>query len=221
MGKLTTVLNGLFKKAEDVEKRYESALERKHEEMLAVQAELAEKASGLTELHKMYLLLDVSESTYKKEAEKVEVLQNKVNEIQHELTIMNEYKTDDIGAVLAEIEANQKEVTAETQKEIHALGLEAIAAKHEYLSKLVEVRKRYYETTAPQTKIEALKAKLGMKNRLDYMTGAHVALSMYSVAGAGYINLEVDTKAIHDALQYKRIDSQLVSELKKYGKLEN
>lgn len=217
MGKIRNVINGLFTKVDDTEKRYEKALEAKQEELIAVSAELAEKQAGLKDLHKMALLGDVSESTYQKEAEKVETLQKKVTEIQHEMQLIQEYKTDDVEKILYELEANNKEVTAERQKELHALQLKVLEAKRIYLQTLLESRNEYYSIVAPERKIEALKAKLGMKNRLDYMTGAYDALSMYSVAGAGYINLEVNTKAVHDALQYSRIDSQLQNELKKHG----
>lgn len=217
MGKLQTVLNGLFKKAEDTSKRYEKALEEKQELLIEVSAELTEKQAGLKDLHKMALLGDVSESTYKKEAEKVEVLQNKVNQIQSEMQLMNEYKTEDIGAVLQELETNKKEVNAEVNADVTALGLELVKAKHEYLSKLVEARTKYYEINAPKTRIEALKNKLGLPNTLDYQTGAYEALSMFSVANGGYISLRVETKEIHDSLNYGRIDSVLT----KHAKTEN
>lgn len=217
MGKIQNVLNGLFTKVDDTEKRYEKALEEKQELLIEVTAELTEKQAGLKDLHKMAILGDVSESTYQKEADAVEKLQNRVSEIQREMQLIVEYKSDDVQKILYELETNNKEVHAERQKELHALRLKVLEAKRIYLQTLLDSRNDYYSIVAPERKIEALKAKLGMKNRLDYMTGAYDALSMYSVAGAGYINLEVNTKAVHDALQYSRIDSQLQNELKKHG----
>lgn len=218
MGKIVNILNGLFKKVENTTERYEKALETKQEELIAIQAELAEKASGLSELHKMYLLSDVSEATYKKEADAVEKLQKKVSEIQHEMQLIQEYKTDDVQKILFELEANNKEVQLERQKEVRALQLNLLKAKHEYLAKMIEAREEYYKIVAPEMKIEQVKASLGMKNKLDYMTGADSALSMYSTR-YGYINLEVDTKQVYDAFSYKRIDYTLEQELQKHNYL--
>jgi len=219
MGKLTNALTGLFTKVEDTEKRYEKALETKQEMLIAASAELNEKQVMLKDLHKMKILGDVTEATYEKEAEKVEKLQNKITELQNEMQLIVEYKNDDVENILLELQENNKEVQAERQKEVNDLRLELLKAKHEYLSKMIEARAKYYKIVAPERKIESIKASLGMKNKADYFTGADT-LSMYSTSTGSYIGLDVTISEVDDALSYKRIDSRLTETLKTTGKLE-
>lgn len=214
MGKLVDVFTGLFNKFDSTEKRYEEALEKKQEELIAVGTELAEKEKMFKDLERMYLLNDVSKETFDAEKEKIDNLKTRIKEIETEMGLIEEYKTDDLKTVLEELEATGKELSAGQQAEIFALKKSLIQAKYNYLKTIVEARKKYVELVTPNLKVEQLKDKLGIKNRLYYQSGAYDALHLYSANGRSYINLEVKTKDIHDALQYGRIDGILSQEVK-------
>ncbi|MFS0637895.1 hypothetical protein AB1K84_18490 [Mesobacillus foraminis] len=219
MANLLNIFEGLFKKASDTEERYEKALENKDAELLAVQAELQEKETMLKDMHKMKLLGDISESTYEAEKEKVEKLQKKLQEVKQELELIQVYKTDDVKAVLAEIEANNSDLNADTNKEIQKIKEEVLQAKHEYLSKLAEAGKKYNKAVNTNRRIDELKIKLGVK-QTSYISDASSALQVISIGERGHENLTVDNTLVFDALHFGRIPSQLHEAVKKAkGKL--
>lgn len=215
-------MNDIFKKNEETEAKYEKAQEAKQEELIVLQAELTEKQTVLKDLHKMYLLQEVSEETYQKEKEAVDKLQEKIYEVQHEIAIIDVYKTDDLQAILEQAEEVKKELNAEQKAELHKLKLELFEAKLEYLKKMAEARKKYSAIITPEVKIQNLKIKLG-KQQTHYIPGTHDALFQLSLRNAGYINLRVEKTEVYNALEYGRIPSELqsvVSDAREKGIIE-
>lgn len=215
MNKIAKVFNGLFNKFDTTEKRYEEALEKKQEELIAVGAELSEMQLKFKDLEKMFLLGDISESTYEAEKVMITQLQKRVQVIQNVMNLIKEYQTEDIQAVLAELEANRKEVNVERQAELKALEKEVLQAKYDYITKLIEAKDQYYELTGTDRKIEKLKEKLGMKNQSLYLSGSFEALSAPAIEGGDYLSLRVDQKELHDALHYGKFDIRLQKEVEK------
>lgn len=202
-------LDGLFKKADETEGKYLQALERREEELIALQAELQEKEEMLKMMHKENLLGSISEASFDAEKSKVDTLQRKISEAQTELRLIETYKTEDVKAVLAELEATKKEYTQNERAEIHKIKEELLEAKLAYIEKMLEARKAYYRVMNPVYKIDALKGKLGLQQN-HYLSDAHSALSMYSVPNGGYENLMVNNEIVHSALYLGQRPSQLV-----------
>lgn len=207
MSKLLDKVNGLFKKSDETEARYEKALEAKEQEVIALQADLNEKQAMLKDMHKMKLLGDISESAYDAEKVKVQKLQTKYSEANKELQLIQEYKTDDLRGVLAELEADTSKYTAEKRAEIGAIQTELLEAKQAYIEKMVEAKAKYDTIINPERKLDALKIKLGIKKN-SYISDAHSALSMVSV-GAGYENLFIENPTVYNALSYGRTPTSL------------
>lgn len=201
-------LNGIFGKVDNTEQRYEKALTDKEEFLLVLQLELAEKKNEITELHKMKILGDISEETYDKQNEKFLALQDKFNEAQHEITLIQQYKRADVTTLLEELKATQKEHQATHNQEIRQMQVELLEAKAEYLNKMKEMNERYRKTVEPHDKIQMLERKLDLKQHV-YTSGSHESLGTISVGEAKYVSLRVDAPELFEALQYGKIDQQL------------
>ncbi|MDF2039866.1 hypothetical protein P2R12_23270 [Cytobacillus oceanisediminis] len=205
--KFVDKLNKLFNKVDETEARYQKALEAKEEELLVLKAKLSEKEFMLKDMHKMMLLGDISEATFEAENKKVETLRNKVSAIKQELSLMESYKTEDVKAVLAELEEEHKKLSKEKDKELIILHMQLLEAKLNYLEKLSEVSAEYNKLSSPSYKLQALQQKLGLRNNV-YASGAGEALNAISFEN-GYIPLRVEQNEVYDALAYKRVPSQL------------
>jgi Skp family chaperone for outer membrane proteins len=110
MKKLFRGMEVLFNKASQTESKYQEALEKKQLELVELQAKLQDQLFMLKDLHKMKLLGDVSEATYEAEAEKVQHLQKQVQELQKEINLIEVYQTEDIKAVIEELDAEKRKV---------------------------------------------------------------------------------------------------------------
>ncbi|WP_368298548.1 hypothetical protein [Cytobacillus firmus] len=205
--KFVDKLNKLFNKVDETEARYQKALERKEEELITLQAELSEKEFMLKDMHKMKLLGDISEASFDAENKKVETLRNKVSAIKQELSLMESYKTEDVKAVLAELEEEHKKLSKEKNKELHILHMQLLEAKFNYLEKIAEVSAEYSKLSTPSYKLQALQQKLGLRNNI-YASGAGESLNMISFE-SGYISLRVEQNEVYDALAYQRFPSNL------------
>ena len=200
-------LEGYFKKEKDSSKGYEKALEKKQEVLIKLQAELKEKEIKLKEFHKMYLLSQITEETYKQEKEVIDALKTKIADLQQDMKLIETYKDEDAKQIVADFEANRGEYSREKQAEIKKLQYELLEAKDDYISKLIEASERYDKLINPERKLQELKVKLGMQ-QASYVSGSHDALSLVSV-GEGYENLRVEQFELHNALQYGRKSSTL------------
>jgi hypothetical protein len=206
--KLINKLEGLFTKVDKTEASYMKALEQKEEQLLELQAELKEKELSYRDLHKMTMLGQVTQSTFEAEKVKYEQLQAKVAEVQKELTLMAEYRTEDVHAILAELEDNAGEYGKEKQKEIRAIEKELLEAKLVYIEKIIEARHKYKTIASPARKLDALKIKLGLK-QTSYVSDAYEAMNLISVGNGGHERLILEQKELHDALAYGRKPDQL------------
>ncbi|MCB5235898.1 hypothetical protein [Niallia circulans] len=205
-------LEGYFKKEKDSSKGYEKALEKHQEELIKLQAELKEKELKLKEFHKMYLLSQITEETYKQEKEVVDTLKTKIADVQQDMKLIETYKDEDARQIVADFEANHGEYGREKQKEITKLQYELLEAKDAYLSKLVEASEQYDKLINPERKLQQLKVKLGIQ-KATYVSGSHDALNLISL-GDGYESLRIEQPEIFDALQYGRKPSKLEKAVK-------
>ncbi|MGG3926879.1 hypothetical protein ABET51_12850 [Metabacillus fastidiosus] len=205
---LLNTLQGLFSKVDETESRYMKALENKEDELIELQAVVQEKETMLTDMHKAKLLGDISEEAYNTAKGEVDVVKEKLQEVQREVQLIQEYKTDDIHAVIAEIETNASEYNAKQRKEIEKMQLEMLEAKLAYVEKMAEVSERYYKAIEPASKLQELKVQLGLQVR-NYTSGCHDALNFYGTASGGHEDLYIKEKTVYDALSYGRIPYQL------------
>jgi hypothetical protein len=206
--KLLNKLEGLFAKIDKTEESYQKALEQKEAHLLELQVELKDKETSFRDLHKTAMLGQVSEKTFEAEKNKFEQLKAKVAEATKAVQLIQEYKTEDVHSILAELEAERGEYGKEKQEEIRALQVELLEAKLDYLSKMVEAKAKYDAITSPERKLDALKIKLGMK-QTSYVSDAYESLNLVSVGNGGYISLLPERKELHDALAYGRKPEQL------------
>lgn len=116
--KILKKLNGLFDKVENTEASYMKALEKKEEEILELSIDLKAKADVLKELHKETLKGTISKDAYEAERVTVEKLQASLAEMQKEVQLIQEYKTEDIHSVLEELEAESRSIAASKNKEM-------------------------------------------------------------------------------------------------------
>jgi Skp family chaperone for outer membrane proteins len=121
MANLLNKFEGLFKKVTTTEEKYKQALERKQEQLIALQAELQEKEFMLKDMQKMKLLGDISEASFDAEKEKVETLRNKISEAQKELQLIETYKTEDVKAFLLNWKQTQKNTVLNRLKKFKPL----------------------------------------------------------------------------------------------------
>ena len=208
MGKLSDKLNGLFKQVDAKEQRYEKALEQKEENLLVLQQEIQFKQIEVTDLHKMKLLGDITEETFDKQNQAFQLLQEKYNEMQKEVSLIQEYKRTDVVELLEELKATEKEHKATYYKEIQQMQMELLQAKAEYLNKLLEMKKRYDNTVEPVNNIQRLEQKLGLTQHV-YTNGSHDGLNNIRVGEASYVSLRVDANEVFEALHSGEIDSRL------------
>ncbi|MGE6630750.1 hypothetical protein [Bacillus sp. NPDC077027] len=193
--KLLNKLEGLFAKVDKTEESYQKALEQKEEQLLQLQVELKDKEATYRDLHKLAMLGQVSEKTFEAEKQKFEQLKQKVAEAHKEVQLIQEYKTEDVHSILAELESERGEYGKEKQEEIRAIEKELLEAKLAYLSKMVEAKAKYDAITSPQRKLDALKIKLGMK-QTSYVSDAYEALNLVSVGNGGHISLLPERKEL-------------------------
>ncbi|MGD6815499.1 hypothetical protein ACQCVE_00295 [Metabacillus sp. 113a] len=204
--------NGLMKKADNTQIRYVKTLEAKEEELLALKVKLSERETILKDIHKMSLLGETTQDAYQKEKENVEGFKTKVTEIERDIQLIEQYKTDDLKGIIQELELSKSDWSGAQQAEIQKIKMELLESKFQYLQKLTEARERYYKVTEPAYKLQNLKVKLGLQVR-TYKSGSYDALNLLSYGGT-YINMQVDQYAVHEALQYGRIDSKIERALK-------
>jgi Skp family chaperone for outer membrane proteins len=221
--KLFKGMENLFNKADNTEKRYEEALERKQAELVELQGNLQDQNFMLKDMHKMKLLGDVSEATYEAEAEKVQKLQKQVQELQKEVQLIEAYKTEDVKQVIEELDAERIKVNKKHQGELNKLQLELLQAKQDYLNKMLEAREKYNQLIEPTKKLDEMKIKLGLKS-MSYVSDSFEALVQHSVPSGGYESVRVEQGEVHDALRCGRTPERLnkiITEAKEKGILEN
>ncbi|KOS67115.1 hypothetical protein AEA09_14780 [Lysinibacillus contaminans] len=211
--KILKKLNGLFDKVENTEASYMKALEKKEEEILKLSVDLQAKADMLKELHKETLKGTISKEAYEEERVEVEKLQAAIAEMQKEVQLIQVYENEDIHAVLEELEAERNVYSAGKRTEMRKIEMELLEAKLAYLEKMQEARAKYNEIVNPEVKIDALKIKLGMKQR-SYVSGAGEVLNMIGVGG-GYEPLRVEQSEVYNALAYGQLPSGLQSAVSK------
>ncbi|MFC7372447.1 hypothetical protein ACFQPF_12270 [Fictibacillus iocasae] len=205
---LLNKLEGLFVKVDTVEESYLKAMEQREQALLELQLELKDREATYRDVHKLAMLGQVSEKVYEAEKAKFEKLKQKVAEAHKELQLIQEYKTEDVHSILAELEAERGKYGKEKQSEIRAIQNELLEAKLAYLSKMAESKVKYDAIVSPQRKLDALKIKLGMK-QTSYVSDAYEALNLVSVGDGGHISLLPERKELHDALAYGRKPEQL------------
>jgi hypothetical protein len=150
------------------------------------------------------------------------VLQKAVGELQKEIQLIDQYKNEDLQAVIEELDEERTKVRQNHQKKIRKLELELLEAKEIYLKKMVEARDRYNQLASHERKLDALKIKMGIKKN-SYISGSWEALNMVSAGQASYEPLRVEQYEVSEALGYGRISSQLqktVAEAKEKGIIE-
>lgn len=205
---LSKGIEALFTRADQTEARYHKALEEKEEQLIQLQGQLQEKQFTLKELHKETILGTISKATFEEEAEKVTVLQKQAEELQKEINLIQVYQTEDIKAVIEELDAEKRKVAEKHQGEIKTLKLELLQAKEEYLKKMVEAREKYNQLVAPERKLDTLKIRVGLK-QTSYISDSFDTLFQYSIASGGYETVRIEQAEVYQALQHGRIPEKL------------
>lgn len=220
MMKVKDMVTGLLNKVDETTTGYEKALDAKHEALAESAMKLTETKNEATRIHKLVVLDGMEQSVYDKALQRVVELEDKIEKLQHDIELIEKYKTDDVVSVIAEIEANKKIVMQERGAEIQAIQKDMLVAKQVYLQTMVKAGERYKKAVASEHKIETLKDKLGLKNRMYYLVDADSALFQHPSAGASnsYIYMMVDRKEVNDALSNGRIASQLTAKIAELNK---
>lgn len=204
MGKnLLSVFDGLFAKVDKTEASYMKAFEQKEEQLISMQSDLQEKEMMLKDMHKMKLLGEVSEDFFEGEQAKVEAFRKKYQEARSELQLIQEYKTDDVKAILEEMEQVSDEHATEYSNDIEAIKQDLLKAKREYLMKLADAGQAYNKLVAPKNKIYYLGEKVGIKKRPA--SPAYDALGMIHLGHNNYDNLQVTGQMVTDAIRMNRL----------------
>ncbi|WP_404347484.1 hypothetical protein LG311_17830 [Sutcliffiella horikoshii] len=201
-------VEGLFQKADQTEARYIEAQERKQDEILQTQLELSEATTIHKDMHKMYLLNQVSEETYEVEKLKVEALQKKLVDLQRDMQIITEYQREDVLEVIAELEAEKAKGGKEYHAEMDQLKLDLMEAKLVYLQQMKQAKEKYDVLVSPTRKIDMLKIKLGMKKN-SYISDSFDALNSFSFVNGGHESLIVTLPEVSNSLGYGRTPENL------------
>ncbi|MBD8522301.1 hypothetical protein [Lysinibacillus fusiformis] len=159
MKNIKKIVAGLLNKASDATTNYELALERKQEEL--VQLQLQGEQIKLKDYHKLALLQQVSEQTYEEQKQVVASMTDKIQSIQLEMKQIELYKTEDVEAVIAEIQANKAEINKAQQVEIQAITEGIAEAKRDYLQKLSELGKQYDSAIHEEGLLQSFLVDLG------------------------------------------------------------
>lgn len=208
MGKLSEKLNAIFGKVDNIENRYEVAIEKKQESLILLQQELQDKKIQNEELKKMYLLAEIEESYFEENNQAFQLLQDKYNKALEEIDIMQKFKTDDVTTLLEEMKAKHKEHLASHHDEIREMQKELLQAKAEYLNKMAKMKERYDKTVEPVNNIQRLEQKLGLRQH-TYTSSSHDGLNNIRVGETSFVNLQVNAPEIFEALQYGKINQYL------------
>lgn len=223
MGKVKDTVDKFLGKIDHTEERYELALEKKQEELIELQQQLQDASEKFKEFQKMHVLGDISDGALKEAGTDVEAITDKIASLQEQISLIDQYKREDIEEVLAEIEAVRPEFNAEQNKEITRIQYEVQQARLVYVQALVKARKDYGKVAGTTSKITDVMIKLGLKER-NYTSGAYDAVGFPSVhvgsTSFATLSPDVDQHMAHEALYHGRLPSQLtnkVEEGKKAG----
>lgn len=186
MKNIKKIVAGLLNKASDASTSYELALERKQEELVQLQLHLQDEQVKLKDYHKLALLQQVSEQTYEEQKQVVTSMTDKIQSIQLEMKQIELYKTEDVNAVIAEIQANKAEMNMVQQVDIQAIKEGILEAKREYLQKLSELGKQYDSAIKEEGLLQSFLVDLGKQPNiyLPYkmeILGASATVSIHEV----------------------------------------
>ena len=165
MKKLKDAVNKLINKVETDTANYERIAEKKTEELIISKLELQEAEAKLKDFHKLKFLDQITEESYKEQKAGVDVLNEKVNEIEHELLVIEKYKLEDAEQFFAEINAVKPNYTKEQNIEISKLQYQLQQAKLQYLENLIKAREEYIKVTNTDSKLQNLLFNHGKSSR--------------------------------------------------------
>ncbi|MFC6040119.1 hypothetical protein ACFPYN_11875 [Paenisporosarcina macmurdoensis] len=206
-------MSGLFKKIDEIDARYEKALQEKEQSLLVLQSEIQNKQKEVTELHKMKIFGDITESFFDEKNEAFLKLQAKYRQSQTEVEMIKQYGISDVTELMAEIETTRKEHSVEESKAIRALKVEALQAKETYLKTLHDVGIRHNKAIAPSIRFQHLQKRLGLVKNV-YITDTFESLNTISVNNGGYVNLRVEQIEVHEAIKAGTMNGDLRRVLK-------
>ncbi|MGY4797260.1 hypothetical protein ACVNNN_20090 [Lysinibacillus fusiformis] len=186
MKNIKKIVAGLLNKASDASTSYELALERKQEELVQLQLHLQDEQKKLKDYHKLALLQQVSEQTYEEQKQVVTSMTDKIQSIQLEMKQIELYKTEDVNAVIAEIQSNKAEMNKAQQEEIQAIKEGIAEAKSEYLQKLSILGEQYDSAIKEEGLLQSFLVDLGKQPNvyLPYkmeILGAGATVSIHEV----------------------------------------
>lgn len=203
----------LLKKAYETDKAYEGAYNEAVSEYEDVENELNEQTKAMEELHKMFILKQITHKVYTEEKAKVDKILEKLRDVGSRVHDINRYKLEDIREVYADIEAITSDFAKEVVDEQARIKEDLFKAKTNYLLSVIDLGQQYAEIFEIDSAIEDLKVMLGVKNynykSMDTFVG-NIITNNY----VGQKGIEISMEEITNVFKYK----QLPKHLEKYVK---
>lgn len=115
---------------------YNNALKDAEERYKEAEAEYNAKYEEVKELHKMKVLKQITDETFKQAKEELDKQEEKVRDIGYEIEQIEGYKREDKEEVLAKLNEIKGEYNKKKQEEVRRIQLQLLKAKLEYFKKL-------------------------------------------------------------------------------------
>lgn len=161
MKNIKQLVSDLLNKADTTSNNYVKALEQKQELYVQIQLQIQDENVKFKEYHKMYILNEISEGTYMEQKNMVDSLNEKLNQIQMEIKLIDTYKSEDVDGILTQISEVKPEFNKKYQEEIQTIQQGIIEAKQEYLAKLNVLGKAYDKAVSEETRLQMFLVDFG------------------------------------------------------------
>jgi phage-related protein len=197
----------LLGKIDEIEAGYNNALKDAEERYKEAEKEYNAKYEQVKELHKMMILKQITEETFKQAKEELDKLEEKVRDIGYEIDQIENYKREDKEAVLAKLNEIKNDYRQKKHEEVRRIQFELLKAKLEYFKKMIEMRNQFKEISEADYRYQQLLIGLGYQPT-SYVAGTFESIGSVSV-GEGYETLDVSRPDIYNALSYGKLPYQL------------
>ncbi|MGG6358082.1 hypothetical protein ACQ5SI_02355 [Peribacillus frigoritolerans] len=164
-------INELLQKAEDIKAGYAEGKETAMEEVADLKEELATVSEQVKELHKAYILNQITADAYNAEKKALEVLAEKVKDAEAKVSLIDNYEREDLQKVFYEIKELDKEYTKQKQQADSDLYKKSRELKKQYLDSIAEASKEYIAIHRPNYRIGELEVDAGL-TKMNYQHGS-------------------------------------------------
>jgi phage-related protein len=197
----------LLDEIDKIEEGYDNALKDAEARYKEAEKEYNAKYEEVKELHKMMILKQITEETFKQAKEELDKLEEKVRDIGYEIDQIENYKREDKEAVLAKLNEIKNDYQQKKHEEVRRIQFELLKAKLEYFKKMIEMRNQFKEISEADYRYQQLLIDLGYQPT-SYISGTFESIGSVSV-GEGYETLDVSRPDIYNALSYGKLPYQL------------